>query len=78
MNMTYPLKEQKQIDLVKMYLKSKSVRNYLMFTVGISSALRISDILQLKVSSIYDGKKPKEFIEVKEKKTGKRKRLKTL
>lgn len=77
MNMTYPLKEQKQIDLVKMYLKSKSIRNYLMFTIGISSALRISDILQLKVSSIYDGKKPKEYIDVKEKKTGKRKRFAT-
>lgn len=77
MNMTYPLKEQKQIDLVKMYLKSKSIRNYLMFTIGISSALRISDILQLKVSQIYDGKKPKEYIDVKEKKTGKRKRFAT-
>ena len=77
MNMTYPLKEQKQIDLVKMYLKSKSVRNHLMFLMGISSALRISDILSLKVSSIYDGKKPKAFIDVKEKKTGKRKRFAT-
>ncbi|MFL0163959.1 tyrosine-type recombinase/integrase [Candidatus Clostridium helianthi] len=75
--MTYPLKEKKQIDLVKMYLKSKSIRNYLMFTMGISSALRISDILNLKVSDIYDGKKPKEYIDVKEKKTGKSKRFAT-
>lgn len=75
--MTYPLKEKKQIDLVKMYLRSKSIRNYLMFTIGISSALRISDILNLKVSTIYDGKKPKEYIDVKEKKTGKSKRFAT-
>lgn len=77
MNMTYPLKDKKQIELVKLYLKSKSIRNYLMFMIGISSALRISDILLLKVSQISDGKKAKDYIDVKEKKTGKNKRFAT-
>jgi integrase len=77
MNMTYPLKDKKQIDMVKLYLKSKSIRNYLLFTVGISSALRISDILRLKVSQLYDGHKATDFIDVKEKKTGKSKRFAT-
>lgn len=77
MNMTYPLKEKKQIELVKLYLKSKSIRNFLLFTIGISSALRISDVLNLHVSDIIDRGKPKDFIEVKEKKTGKSKRFAT-
>jgi integrase len=41
--------------------------------VGISSALRISDILRLKVSDVWDGKKPRDSIRVHEKKTSKRK-----
>ena len=77
MNMTYPLKDKKQIDMVKLYLKSKSIRNYLLFTLGISSALRISDILRLTVSQLYDGHKATDFIDVKEKKTGKSKRFAT-
>lgn len=77
MNMTYPLKDKKQIELVKLYLKSKSIRNYLMFLIGISSALRISDILSLRIIDIYTGQKVREYIDVKEKKTGKRKRFAT-
>src|SRR5690625_6560880 len=43
--------------------------------VGITSALRISDILSLKVKHVWDGKKPVENIELHEKKTGKLKRF---
>jgi len=75
MKVVYPLREKKQVELVKSYLKSKSVRNYLMFQVGISSALRISDILSLKVEHIWNNKRPTDFIELNEKKTGKYKRF---
>lgn len=43
--------------------------------VGISSALRISDILSLKVKDVWNGKKPVEYVELNEKKTGKYKRF---
>lgn len=43
--------------------------------VGISSALRISDILNLKVKDVWNGKKPVEYVELNEKKTGKYKRF---
>jgi len=75
MKMVYPLRERKQIEIVKSYLKSKSIRNYLMFQIGISSALRISDILALQVKHIWNHKKPAEYIEVNERKTGKYKRF---
>lgn len=75
MNMVSPIRNKKQLDLLKMYLRSKSKRDYLMFMVGISSALRISDILKLKVKDIWDGKMCKEFIYLHEEKTGKYKRF---
>lgn len=75
MNVVSPIKDKKQLELFKMYLREKSKRVFLMFMVGISSALRISDILKLKVKDIWDGKKPKEYIYLNEKKTGKYKRF---
>jgi integrase len=71
MNMTEPIKEIKDLELLKGYLRGKDKRYYLLLMVGISSALRISDILSLKIEHIWDGKKPKSFIRVNEKKTGK-------
>ncbi|WP_051330974.1 tyrosine-type recombinase/integrase [Aneurinibacillus terranovensis] len=73
--MTYPLKDVKDIDEMKEYFLNvqENKRNYLLFMTGISSALRISDILKLKVQDISDGKKAKDHIVLKEIKTGKRK-----
>lgn len=73
--MVYPIREKKQVEVVKSYLKSKSVRDYLMFQVGISSALRISDILRLQVKHVWKNRKPVDYIEINEKKTGKYKRF---
>ncbi|MEK4221494.1 tyrosine-type recombinase/integrase [Bacillus sp. FSL W8-0116] len=60
---------------MKAYLRGKNKRDYLLFMVGISSALRISDILNLKVKDVWTGKKPVEYIDLNEKKTGKYKRF---
>jgi integrase len=75
MKVVHPIREIKQLEAVKGYLRGKNKRDFLLFMVGISSALRISDILKLKVKQVWDGKKPVEFIEVNEKKTGKYKRF---
>lgn len=75
MKVVSPIRERKQIEMLKAYLKSKSIRNYLYFMVGISSALRCGDILQLKVLDIWDGKKPQEFIALNEEKTKKYKKF---
>jgi integrase len=74
-NTVSPIRDKKQIDAMKSFLKGKDIRDYLLFSVGISSALRISDILQLKTKDVWDGRKPKEFIMLNEKKTGKSKRF---
>lgn len=75
LKVVHPIREKKQLEAVKAYLKGKNKRDYLLFMVGISSALRISDILKLKVKQVWDGKQPLTFIELNEKKTGKYKRF---
>jgi integrase len=75
MNVVSPIREKKQLEAVKGYLRGKNKRDYLLFMVGISSALRISDILSLKVKDVWNGKTPTEYIELNEKKTGKYKRF---
>ena len=75
MNTVQPLRDKKDIEKMKSYLKDRNPRDYLMFMIGISSALRISDILKLKVSNVWDGKKVKSHIDIREKKTDKGKRF---
>ena len=70
-----PIRDRKQIEAMKALLKGHSLRDYLMFMVGISSAVRISDILLLKVNDVWDGRKTKAYIELHEKKTGKYKKF---
>lgn len=70
MNVVHPLKDKRDIERIRESL-ADNPRNLLLFTVGINTALRISDILPLRVRDISDS-----HIEISEKKTGKRKRIK--
>ena len=42
-----PIRSKKQIDNMKRYLKETSLRNWLLFTLGINSGLRIGDLLSI-------------------------------
>ena len=68
MNVVDPIKSLDDIRKIKEYL-SKKPRNALLFSFGINSGLRISDILALNVEDV----RGKEYIEIREKKTNKRK-----
>ena len=72
-----PIRDKKQIENMKTFLKGKSLRDYLLFVLGINSALRISDILNLKVSDMCEIVKGKYIvasrISLKEQKTNKSK-----
>lgn len=70
MNEVQPIKSKRDIERIKKVLSSNP-RNLLLFIVGINTALRVSDILALKVRDISD-----TYIEITEQKTGKRKRIK--
>jgi integrase len=67
MELVEPIRDRKQIDNIKNYLQVKNPRDHLLFTLGINSGLRISDLLQLTVEQVKD----KDRIKIKEQKTGK-------
>jgi integrase len=72
MNPVEPIRDSKKILAIKKNLaESKNARNYLLFVMGINTALRISDLLSLKVADVIDKKgNIKEYLHIKEKKTG--------
>ena len=71
MNTVEPIRDIKLIRNIAQHLKSKSYRNYMMFLLGIYTGLRITDILNLRVSDV----KNTEYIYIHEQKTGKEKRF---
>lgn len=74
-----PIKDEKKISALKKYLLgSGNLRNYAMVVVGLNTALRISDILNLTWGSIYDFENDKflNSVYLKEMKTKKSKKLK--
>lgn len=71
-----PIRDIKQIDSIKKILWAQSLRDWLLFTLGINSGLRVSDLLKLKVRDVQNAKgRINEYITVKEQKTGKIKRF---
>ena len=70
MNEVQPIKDVKKINEIKIYLKNKSDRNYFLFVLGINVGFRISDLLNLPISSLTG-----THISITEKKTGKSKRF---
>ena len=62
-----PIKKKSDLKKIETFLKSKNVRDWVLFELGINCGLRISDILNLDVKDV----KNKDYIELFEKKTGK-------
>ena len=54
MEYVHPIKDTKQIRIIKKLLKGKSTRDYLLFVFGINTGLRISEILPLKYEDILN------------------------
>ncbi|WP_347450715.1 site-specific integrase [Acetoanaerobium noterae] len=69
MNYVEPIRDYNKLQDILEYLKHENKRNYIMFMIGCYTALRISDILRLKVKDV----KNKKNITIREKKTGKQK-----
>ena len=71
MQLVQPIRDKKKIEDMKKMLKSNNLRDYCLFVLGINSGLRISDLLNLKISDVVEGKKIKDRISLREQKTGK-------
>lgn len=75
---TEPIRDKEQLKaLAGYYLQKGQLRNYTLIVMGVYTALRISDLLQLKWSDVYDEAKCafRVHITLKEKKTGKTKTI---
>jgi integrase len=68
-----PIKKRKDIESIKKLL-ADDPRNSALFTLGINTNLRASDLLRIRVGQVRD-LKPGDEIELKERKTGKPRRI---
>lgn len=76
--MTLPVKDKKQLDAIMRYLtiqkehaktpikEYQAYRNYMLFLIGLNTAFRAEDLLQLRVKDVIKG-----YVSIKENKTGK-------
>ena len=71
MNYVQPIRNREKIEEIKSVLLENGIRDLLLFTMGINTGLRISDLLKLTVADVKD----KSHVELKEQKTGKIKRF---
>lgn len=71
MQFVQPIRSKQKIEEIKAVLKENGTRDLLLFSMGINTGLRISDLLKLKVVDV----KGKTHVEIKEQKTGKIKRF---
>lgn len=75
MSAAEPIRNSEKLQDFKNYYLSKktNARNYTLFVIGLNTALRISDLLQLKWKNVYDfsGKTCFPHVCVTEQKTGK-------
>jgi integrase len=74
MNFVEPIRDRRKITQIKNILKGQQrFRDLLLFTVGINSALRVSDLLQLRIGQFIDADGvPVDRFTLLEQKRGKR------
>lgn len=75
---TEPIRDKKQLKaLGEYFLQRGQLRNYVMVVLGASTVLRISDLLRLKWTDVYDEEQQTfcTHVTIREKKTGKEKTI---
>ena len=58
------LRDIKQINAIKRYLKKHSERDYVLFVFGINTGLKITEILTVKVKDVIEEGKVKDFFTI--------------
>jgi integrase len=72
MKFVEPIRDRKKIDLMKKILAAESPRDHLLFVMGINSALRVGDLIELKYRDVIDEKgEPLDHLRLRESKTNK-------
>ena len=71
MKYVQPIRDKHKIEEIKSILKQNGTRDLLLFSMGINTGLRISDLLKLRVIDV----RGKSHVEIKEQKTNKFKKF---
>lgn len=74
MGLTEPIRDMNDIERIKQYYYTqKKWRDYALFVVGLNTALRISDLLELRWGQVYNFEFMHflKYLHIKEKKTHK-------
>ena len=69
-----PIREKEKIQEIQNFLRDNP-RDYLLFVLGLNTALRIGDILRLKASDVRSKGQVKDILKVRISKTGRQKRI---
>ncbi len=75
MRTVQPVRSKQTIQDIKAYLLEKNLRDYLLFVLGVNTALRAGDILKLTKGDILKGGKIRDILKVRINKTGKEQRV---
>ncbi len=68
MEFVEPIRDLEKIRLIKILLKEQSLRDYLLFTLGINTGLRVNQMLDLKFGDVVDEQGlPKDFLQLQPK-----------
>jgi len=70
MEYVVPIKDINKIEEIKNILRKSSKRDYCLFVLGINTGIKAQDLLTLKVEDVWENKNPKEFLCIKDRKTG--------
>ncbi|GAA0286977.1 site-specific recombinase XerD [Gracilibacillus halotolerans] len=70
MEYVVPIKDIRKINEMKNILKKSSKRDYCLFVLGINTGIKAQDLLTLKVKDVWENEKPKEFLTIKNRKSG--------
>lgn len=77
MSTTQPIRDFQKLQSFKNYYQDTkpNMRNHTIIIIGLNTALRISDILNLSYNDIYQDNEVQEHITIREQKTGKENRI---
>lgn len=65
-----PIRDIETIQKMKKVIRKHSLRDLLFFVIGINTGITLNDLLNLKVSDVWDGIKMCEYLKIKDHKTG--------
>ncbi|MEK4508286.1 site-specific integrase [Paenibacillus anaericanus] len=69
MQFVNPIRDMETIQAMKEELRKHSIRDLLLFVLGINTGISLLDLLNLTVQDVWDGQNAKQFLYIKDEKT---------